>query len=165
MHIFTGMTRDNLKINVRESAEMDQADLELRATIMKVSSRSFSHSHHDHLIILTSPPWSSYHSHIATMIILRFSHHHHDHLMILTSQTWLSYHFHIATMTILSFSQSNHGHWPYFHSHIATMIILTGLACDSSRKDWPAGSNRRHYWSRFLHHFNIMIMTMIIRSS
>ena len=28
--------RDNLKINVRESAEMDQADLELRATIMKV---------------------------------------------------------------------------------------------------------------------------------
>ena len=31
--------RDNLKINVRESAEMDQADLELRATIMKVLSK------------------------------------------------------------------------------------------------------------------------------
>ena len=31
------LIRDNLKINVRESAEMDQADLELRATIMKVS--------------------------------------------------------------------------------------------------------------------------------
>ena len=30
------LIRDNLKINVRESAEMDQADLELRATIMKV---------------------------------------------------------------------------------------------------------------------------------
>ena len=34
--------RDNLKINVRESAEMDQADLELRATIMKVL-RGMSH--------------------------------------------------------------------------------------------------------------------------
>ena len=32
------LIRDNLKINVRESAEMDQADLELRATIMKVIS-------------------------------------------------------------------------------------------------------------------------------
>ena len=31
------LIRDNLKINVRESAEMDQADLELRATIMKVT--------------------------------------------------------------------------------------------------------------------------------
>ena len=31
------LIRDNLKINVRESAEMDQADLELRATIMKVN--------------------------------------------------------------------------------------------------------------------------------
>ena len=30
------LIRDNLKINVRESAEMDQADLELRATIMKM---------------------------------------------------------------------------------------------------------------------------------
>ena len=30
------LIRDNLEINVRESAEMDQADLELRATIMKV---------------------------------------------------------------------------------------------------------------------------------
>ena len=30
------LIRDNLKINVRESAEMDQADLELRATILKV---------------------------------------------------------------------------------------------------------------------------------
>merc|ERR1712226_1697540 len=30
------LIRDNLKINVRESAEMDQADMELRATIMKV---------------------------------------------------------------------------------------------------------------------------------
>ena len=33
---FLPKCRDNLKINVRESAEMDQADLELRATIMKV---------------------------------------------------------------------------------------------------------------------------------
>ena len=33
---FPPKCRDNLKINVRESAEMDQADLELRATIMKV---------------------------------------------------------------------------------------------------------------------------------
>ena len=34
------LIRDNLKINVRESAEMDQADLELRATIMKVCKMS-----------------------------------------------------------------------------------------------------------------------------
>ena len=33
--------RDNLKINVRESAEMDQADLELRATIMKVPHQEY----------------------------------------------------------------------------------------------------------------------------
>ena len=38
MEIILTLRRDNLKINVRESAEMDQADLELRATIMKVSS-------------------------------------------------------------------------------------------------------------------------------
>ena len=38
--IILTLRRDNLKINVRESAEMDQADLELRATIMKVSSSS-----------------------------------------------------------------------------------------------------------------------------
>ena len=39
LHLKPGpLRRDNLKINVRESAEMDQADLELRATIMKVIS-------------------------------------------------------------------------------------------------------------------------------
>ena len=39
LHLKPGcLCRANLKINVRESAEMDQADLELRATIMKVIS-------------------------------------------------------------------------------------------------------------------------------
>ena len=125
MHIFTGMTRDNLKINVRESAEMDQADLELRATIMKVSSRSFSHSHHDHLIILTSPPWSSYHSHIATMIILSFSHCHHDHFKILSSPSWSSYDSHIANMIILSFSHRHHDHLIIFTEQPCPLAIFS----------------------------------------
>ena len=46
------MHRDNLKINVRESAEMDQADLELRATIMKVISLFPNISQEFHFLIV-----------------------------------------------------------------------------------------------------------------
>ena len=54
LHLKPGpLFRDNLKINVRESAEMDQADLELRATIMKVISLfpNISKEFHFHIVV------------------------------------------------------------------------------------------------------------------
>ena len=50
--IILTLCRDNLKINVRESAEMDQADLELRATIMKVISLFPNISQEFHFLIV-----------------------------------------------------------------------------------------------------------------
>ena len=53
LHLKPGpLHRDNLKINVRESAEMDQADLELRATIMKVISLIPNISKEFHFLIV-----------------------------------------------------------------------------------------------------------------
>ena len=55
MHFTTtifALIRENLKINVRESSEMDQADIELRTTIIKC----WPHTKRDKIDLLVPPP-------------------------------------------------------------------------------------------------------------